>query len=551
MMIRRGHWPRQLDIRPGVAQMRSGKARRTRKLNRKRGFIHLFRKSRKEAEHPADDQENVDTGHDGHDPHQDGAEQHETAGEQPSRKKSFSFNLKAIGKKKAAPARKEKHGKLGASDDITLEDGVVHFGKQKAAIGINWNILNDGEKLRDKAKALSEKPNDKTDFEVEYQTYIDLSRANFVGFGSNEYGHAAGIPALVDAVSIDISGPRWIGAFHLDPGSDTWWVGSMRDGQVYLDEIHRGESAAKSALYAELNAPDWKSVYVPDSWGVSGSRGEEIWEVVNFSSAKKLKQLYPIRANIGKILIVVVIAAAVGGGLHWYNDMKAKELAALEAIKRQREQQVELRPQDYPYHDKIAVMDFIEACEQGIEKAILLPLGWEAQPISCIAGKGGNGIVTAGWNSTGGLYSHLIAAMDPAGPLPDLSNDGANGSLTYPLPIPFSEDGFTDEPWTPDLIDSRLGQRFKLFSVNGDLRPTQNNKNVPGEVPVFNSTDVKISSAISLRNFGDILKDVPALVPESIIFNVATGNWDFVFKVYHPVMMPAPKRNLPDAMLQR
>lgn len=436
-------------------------------------------------------------------------------------------------------------GNLPARAPATrLEGGVLHIGRKAAAVGINWVIANDAEKPKTQAEnaviADAAPIGDRT-ARGNYNSFVELREEGFIGFGSKDMGHRRGMVSLVTAIPPQLAGERWIGAFRLSQHADIWWLGSMRNGQVFEDRIITGRSRAEDALREDLGAPDWTTVYAPDEWQVANSRSLELWQVIELKRARPLRDLRPIRSAAPYVILCVALLSIGIGGYSWFAKKKAEELARLEEMRRLAAAQITVEIDDYPYHAMVRLEDFVPACERAIGETIVMVAGWEMQPVSCSFGQQGNGQITAGWTRNGGKLSMLTAASPRDWPGFTISGDGEQASISLPIKAEFDAASGDDQPWEEAMIAARIRDRFQTLGIDVSIRSSPDNLDKAINAPVYNSTQVKLESQAGVGNYVDILSDVPALLPQAVIYNVASGNWDLIAKIYHPVMIPEPK----------
>lgn len=428
--------------------------------------------------------------------------------------------------------------------DMSFDGGVLKIGRKSAAVAMNWVPSKEGASVKAQAAAaINPEPLVAGDRSARgnYNSFVDLEDAGFLGLGSSSLGHKRGMIALVTALPQSLAGERWIGAFPLAERGDLWWLGSMRNGQVFEDRIIAGKSRAEDALRENLGAPDWTAIFAPEEWHVRDAQDKKIWEVADIGSARKLRDLNPVR-TILPYAVAGTLAVVIGGTtIAWLEAKKAEELAMLEELRRQAEARITVGPADYPYHEMVRLEQFVPACEKAIREVILLVPGWEMQPAACSFGKGGQGQVTAGWTRAGGKISWLISASPRDWPAFEVDDEGSQASITLPIQAEFDAQSSEDEPWEPGIIQARMRDRFQTLGIEIGLRASPDNQDAAVAAPVFNSHELMIGSIAGVGNYVDIMSDVPALKPETMIYNTGTGQWDMVVKIYHPEMIPEPQ----------
>ncbi|MCW3782571.1 type 4b pilus protein PilO2 [Defluviimonas salinarum] len=458
-------------------------------------------------------------------------------------KASKGTSMKSLSFSASAASAAELKKSISTSPDIFMDEpGVIAFGKKKAALGLSWTTRDEDKTVKAQIRDLNEQSaEDPASRTVNYQFYTDTKKTGFVGLGSPDLGHKSGMKALVTLLSPAITGPRWIGVFRLDESKDLWWVGSIRDSKVFEDQIITGRHRAEEIFLTELQAPDWSSVFAPEDWGIAQTRGERLHEVVDFRGGEKLKSISPVKDNLPRIALVAAVAAVAAGGFLFFQNMKAKELRELEELRKRVESQVSLGPQDFPWYNVTRADLFISTCMSEIEKSIIVIPGWEAQPISCTI-SGGQGTISTGWSRMGGRFSWLRTAIPGEDPQPTMSPDGTTAAFSRSFTAPYDELSFADQPWGGAQIDSWVRERLQVFGLELSMRPNQENRDAAGAKPLFNSHDIRIQTPYAMRNYGDLLRDVPALVPQVLIYNVQTSSWDLALKAYHPPILPVPKQ---------
>ena len=425
------------------------------------------------------------------------------------------------------------------SSDTRFEDGVLWFGKKASVVGLVWDPVRTGSSIKAQASELDASSDGAEP--RKHKLWIDNRRLGWVAFTDGTGAAKVGMTSLPTMFPPSVVGDRWLGIFNLQEGTDVWWLGGGRNGVVYEDQVIRGRQAAEDAFLREVDAPDLVNIFAPADWNIRGSRHEPIWELVRFNAGAKLRHVRPIVANLPRIIIAALLIGATYTGITMFQNMKEREILALEEIRRQMREEVTVSPSDMPWDKMTRVRDYVRICAEEIEKSIVLASGWEAQPISCTIEKG-QGVITTGWTTSGGRFSWLRAGVPADAPQPVLAPDGRSASWSRPFEASFETSSFTDDPWPEEKIEAWMRERFQTYGLDVSLRPAQENKAVANARPQFNATDVRINTAVGLANYGDFLVDVPALRATVVIYNVQTAGWDLVMKAYHPVLMPPVKK---------
>lgn len=424
----------------------------------------------------------------------------------------------------------------GPDRDAQVSDiGIVMFDRKKTAVGLNWRPWRDDHKV----KALAEQASMSASTMVSFETYIDMKKDGMVGLGAPEHGHERGIPALVTMIDPELTGPRWIGMFRIGSGREIVWLAGMRDGVIYEDTVFPTVEDAYHALLTELDAPDWTRIFAPEDIDVPNATVARIDDVVRFDIGRKLKPVDPLRAYGPRTALVTIAVLGIGGayGVHTYFEyLEEKRLSAL----RDRDT---ARPvvhiADYPWQQNTGIMEFIAHCKAEIEDSITIVPGWNAQPVSCSVDRGDADVSTA-WSRSEGRIAWLRAAMDEDEPQPILNESGNEARYSRDFDIPYREDLVELDHWSPSRIQSVLRERFQTLGLDISLSAREQRAPTRGarEDPIFNYHDVGITTDTSLMEYGELLIDVPALVPQTIIYNPGSHEWSLVAQVYHEPILP-------------
>lgn len=417
-----------------------------------------------------------------------------------------------------------------------VDEGVVMLGTKKYAVNLNWRPYRDDQSLGFQA----EQARGSVNLFLTYELYADLKKKDQVGFAASEISHRNNMQVLATAVPSLLTGPRWIGAFRIGTSGEYWWLVSVRDGAIYEDSLVNGTEEAVARLNDELEAPGWTRIFAPVEWGIEGATHAAIEDLVDPAHALRLRPVKPFKTYAPRILLSVLIISGAVAAYFIYDQIQKNAAAELARLSRMQGRTVVVYMSDFPWHERTAVIDFTDTCRDEIEKSTFLVQGWEAQPISCTV-KAGKGVVTASWTQTdSGRISWLRAAMPADYPQPTLAQNGKLATLVRSFDTPFIEGVRDVEHWSPNLISSTLQERFQTLGL--DLRIALRKQRTPERAemtkPVFNYHEIGFSTDYSMEEHSRLFADIPVLVPEALILNVASGTWTFTGKAYHEPIMP-------------
>jgi len=438
-----------------------------------------------------------------------------------------------------------------ASSDIRLNAFTLSFGKIDTAVNVTWVMVQPGDKPKDIADEVTSRTTAEGRSDLDeaagpdqaFNLYTTIDGGEFIGVSSNDAGHKNGMKVLITMINLRKAGRSWAGAFLVNKQRDTWWVGAMRNGEILEDRLTRSAHVARDLMSNFLDVPDLESVFAPDEWGISGSNPAPLNTIVNIKAGDTLRNVSPLKANMPRILVGASVLAVAVAGAYFVYEMKAHEQQRLADLQKEMASRVILRDNEKPWYHSPSIEQTIRACEEQVEKGVILIPGWTPQPISCTISQNGKGVVVTGWNvQAGGKSSWLRAAFTPELPQPVFNKDAKSADWTLPFISDFDENSQNHEPWKENKIYSWISERFQNAGVAIDMRASSTNRSSATKKPQFNSVEIRVSSDVSLQKYVDMLKDIPALVPTTMIYNPTKGSWDLVAKIYEPVIMPKSKR---------
>ena len=452
--------------------------------------------------------------------------------------------------------RRKRKARAADLEAEYIDSGVVGIGRNSFAVGFAWSNRNPDLSLREQVEEITSRAHVNAKGEaLRYDLILDANRMGSLGLSeAQSSGQAPGMLALISCMPEATLGVRWLGVFRVNGVLDAWWIGSVRDGKVFEDQVILGRHAAEEIFHQNLEAPGWITVIAPPEWAIPDSVDLRLGEVIDSSGGLKIKHMTPLRANLPRFILLggLGVAAIV---LAWaWSDMKTREAEEMERLRREAENAVILRPQDHPWFESTPITDFVAACQAAISRAIFLVPGWEAQPISCTVDHG-RGVVATGWTRAGGRISWLNAALPPEFPRAVLEEEGERASLSFGFEMQVDANSVASEPWEGNVIESNLRARFQSFGIEISIeesresrkdRNKERDRSSPSRKdvarPVFKSHDLRVTATAGVDEIALLLKDVPALVPQALIYNVATSSWDLMAKAYHPPIIPGEQK---------
>lgn len=449
------------------------------------------------------------------------------------------LGIKGFGKSlKAPPAQPDPDPHADGSLQFGYEDfGRISCGGEEFAAGLIWVSgldLDSVKSYADQALRISEARAQHID-RIEF--CIGEASRDAYGFGARDLGHERGMPVLIESLDRDILGENWLAVCPLSGGSDQWWVAGYREGDVFEDRIFASQADAAEAFADALTAPGWQTIICPDGWSSLADHAAIPREALLKPRQRgKLRLLDPLRSYAPRLIMAgVLLSVALGGGWYFY-DRHQKHLAEMEEMRQRIERAITLAPQDHPWYHRTAIADFVSHCEKEIFDSLVMVVGWENQQFTCKIERGA-GTVSTGWSRSGGDISWLRAAMPAGFPQISVHPSVQSATLTRRFSAPRDEAAMRAEPWSRHVMESRLSERFQVLGLQtsmrfvADRRPADTN-------PLFNRHDVQITGTIGIDQLIPMIEDIPAMIPETLNYNLASGSWSLVIRVHHPVILP-------------
>lgn len=412
--------------------------------------------------------------------------------------------------------------------------GNVQSGRKRFAVGLDWEPAQEGTKVRDQAERGRKGG---------YRRTLYAAHGDQYGFASQDRQQRRGSIALVTAARQELMGPRWAGAFRINEADRFWWVASVRDGEVYEDTVVADEASARTLLLDMLDAPDWTRIIAPEDWQVSGTDQARIEQAFSMRVGAHLRPVDGRGDTVQRGVILSLIGlAAVGGYLYW-SDLKQKEAERVAELARMRDAMVRVDPRTYPWAGTPDIMTFVDTCAVEIERTLFVVPGWSNGPIVCTA-SGTDGVVSTEWGRSGGRIPWLHAATRELDAPVTLMEGGGRAQMRREIGFSGSDTDTSLGPWSESEVSQVVLSRFQTLGLGLTLRPRVRSLTTTqrGDLraPVYNRHDLSFETSVAIDEYARLLSDIPALVPEALIYGVDTGTWTLTAKIYHPPILPLP-----------
>ena len=466
------------------------------------------------------------------------AESELPGGEQADPTRRFSFGkAKTAGKARAGKQARGK-SKIDPEAPVDLEfvdQGVVRIGGRLFALNLTWVSAVDTDSLKSHADTARKVAASRKQADNDFTFYAGSKADGFLGFGSADAGHKRGMPVLIESFNPAVMGGNWLAVRPIEGSRDQWWVGGRRGGDVFEDRVLGSKDAAAALFTEALAAPGWATIVAPEDWRVRNSVPSFPAGALD-SPQEKLHLVDPVKAYAPRVIAVGIVLTALLGGSYYFYDKHQRHLAEMEELRRQIERAVTLQPQDHPWYHRTRIDHFLAHCEREILQTMIMVPGWENEVFTCKIDKG-RGQVSTGWRRAGGNIAWLRAAMPQDYPAINVNAASEAATVTRTFEAPTDPEAFRRDPWTRAQIENRLTERFQLHGIPLSMRYVADNR--PAETnPLFHRHDVQIQGDMGLTELLPFLGDIPALIPDTLSYNVATASWSLVVRIHHPVIVP-------------
>lgn len=413
-------------------------------------------------------------------------------------------------------------------------DGLGSFlsGRKRYAVGLSWEPLQSDVPVKRQAER-----GDRSG----YRRTLYVPFGGQAGFASKERQNQRSDPVLITAARTELLGETWVGAFKVNESDRFWWVAAVRNGEVYEDSIYPDEASARTQLMEALDAPNWKTIVAPEDWQVFGSVEGRIEQVFDLNGGQRLLSVYKNRDLFIRIGVIGAFLVIVGGAFFLWMEMKKRAEEREAEIRRIQNSSIRFDPMKYPWANTIPIERFIDICLYELEKSVYVVPGWANVPLSCVL-NGPNISLTTEWTRTGGRISWLRAATAAEFGDVRLVDKGNRAILERQVPIDVQMSSAPDTPWNQQIIENTLISRFQTLGLTVNLRPRVRTLTATqmSELrnPVFNRHDVLLDTTFGVKEYGQLLSDIPALVPEGLVYALDKGVWSLTAKIYHPPILP-------------
>ena len=408
----------------------------------------------------------------------------------------------------------------------TVAPGHIRYCGREIAIGLLWQPVITTSNLRDQAVAAAGGTG-------VYDLHVKTPGNQQYGLTSSSGNHSSGMLAGALQVETENLGENWIAAFALADGIGPMWVVAVRNNCIYEDSFHESPVTAHRSFMQIVDAPDWETVIAPSVWKVDNSTQQALQDLFRLDTRATLRSINRVSRLLPWVLISAV--AGIGCAVVLNQAPRLLELATSKEVAGVEMHSVTVQPP--PWHGKPHLLEFADHCIQKIGSAYILLTGWEALPVTC-GWREGEFQISARWNRKGGSIDLLkLRAAERFAETLELDCHGDCASLQASMSMPEHVLQTGDESWAANMTELPLKERFLELGLELEMtmRGPRMASNVVSDAPgvQYSHHDLGLEANAAIAEHIALLADVPALVPEALTYNPASGYWLFTARVYH------------------
>ena len=412
----------------------------------------------------------------------------------------------------------------------------LQINKVAVAVGLLWQPLRNDLSLKQQANLASGNRHN-----------LDLVRmatnGKQVGFASSKEGYSPNMLAGANQFDQKIPVESWLAAFKLTEDSDYWWIAAKRYGAIYQDKIFNSRQAAREEFLTLINAPDWERIIAPGDWEINDA------EELNFGDALTLNPnmgLKPINQNRRWLVIFptlfVIFTLTLLLGYHFLGDLEFNEEY------QDKSEPLNSQPEiEKTWLRKSRIGEFTNNCLALMGELFFLSPGWTLNSMIC-SQDSTKYSVTATVNrepvGSTGYLRQLAFRQSGVEVKMGCNGDCANAQLERSIPeAPSRED---ELPWQAKKVDEILRERFQTLHADLSLNqrgPRTLSQNTAPPKPFSSRHDFSIRTRFGIAEYAELLKDIPGMVPETLIYTPSNNTWLLTAKIFHQnEMMQAPDK---------
>ncbi len=429
---------------------------------------------------------------------------------------------------------RHKNSKGDAYQDLSKSSIIFHppinlvINKFVVAVGLFWQPLRNDLSLIQQAKLASGNRHNLDLFQL-------ASNGRQVGFASSKEGYTAKMLAGANLFDQQIPEENWLAVFKLVEDSDYWWIVAKRYGAIYQDKIFYSKKTALEEYSSLIKAPDWERVIAPQDWNIKDAEEMFFGDSLTLNPNRSLK---PIRQNRRWLIFIPLIL--VIAGLTVVTGNRAVMMLVNRGVPTDKFETVS-QPTEItkPWLGKSRIVEFTSTCVDLMEEMFFISPGWEIISLVCRQDRAKYSVsARVNRDVTGSLGFLRQSAFDQTGVvvIAGCNGDCAHAQLEKIIgKAPYRPN---EHLWKSQKVEQILRERFQTLHTQLNLnhrgpRKLNNNPNSPNAT---NSRhDISIKTGVSIGEYADVLKDIPGMVPETLVYTPANNTWLLTAKIFHHI----------------
>ncbi|MCY3674153.1 MAG: type 4b pilus protein PilO2 [Paracoccaceae bacterium] len=408
---------------------------------------------------------------------------------------------------------------------------VFHINKVAVALGLLWQPLRNDLSLKQQAKLASGNRHNLDLFRM-------AANSKQVGFASSREGYSSNMLAGANLFDQNISVDSWLAAFKLTEESDHWWIVAKRYGAIYQDKVFDSSKSALDEYSILINAPDWERKFAPSDWNIKDTEELRLVDALTLNQHLGLKPINQTKVWLVAIpLVLTLIALVIFAGIHLLETMESRD------VQLPRPEEPDSQPQvERPWVGKSRIGEFTSICLELMEELFFLSPGWKIDTLAC-SQDSSRYLVSASIKrnpsgSTGFLrqFAFKYTGTDIA-----IGCNGDCANIQKERSIPNSPSREDERLWQAGKVDTILRERFQTLHADLHLNqrgPRSSVQNTTPPTAISSRHDFSIKTRYGIREYADLLRDVPGIVPETLIYKPSNNLWLLTARIFHHVEIP-------------
>ncbi len=401
----------------------------------------------------------------------------------------------------------------------------LRCGGRDAALGLLWQPVQPQIPLREQAR-LAGGPHDGFDLCVRF------AEGRQIGFASTGDGLSAGMAAGASMCGSPYWGDNWLAAFEISGEPASWWIIALRGGLIYEDQLHRNSDSACAAFQKSLEAPDWEHIVAPGDWNIEGAVETPLAEAMAAAPEARLRPVnrWPRIAFAAASALIALFLLYFGWSeLSEFRESKQREQAAAKPAP--------AVLQSFPWSGSPDIRSFVNRCADEMDRLAVAVPGWKTQDAECVW-SGADAQVKVRRQRQGGSAAWLQAALHnrSAGQAVILKG-GQLAEQRSSVRLSARAGAEANRPERPARLEARLRDRFltlglELKLVSRDAKPRAGSGKPARRS--FGYHDITVATSAAVREYARLIADVPAVVPQRLVYRPDAARWLLTARAYHP-----------------